>query len=80
VTVIELRISNSTSGTVEFYLEPWGGRFRVESHRMVRVVVEASSSPVLQWEITEDIQTLVVRDPPGALATVFDGEKELQAE
>jgi hypothetical protein len=77
---VELRISNGTSREMTFYLEPWGGKYVIHAHRAVRVVIEAPASPVLEWETTDEQQTLVVHDPEGALATVYDGENQVRAE
>jgi hypothetical protein len=77
---VELRISNGTSRKMTFYLEPWGGKYVIHEHRALRVVIEAPSSPVLEWETTDETQTLVVHDPAGTLATVFDGEHQVRAE
>ena len=63
-----------------FHLEPWGGKYVVRRHRAVRVLIEAPSAPVLEWESTDEAQTLVVHGPPGALATVYDGQNQVSAE
>jgi hypothetical protein len=78
--ILEFRISNSTSTAVAFCLEPWGGRYKVPSHGALRVVIEAATLPVLEWELAEDIHALVVHEPAGAVATVYDGENEVRAE
>jgi hypothetical protein len=44
------------------------------------VVIESRSHPVLEWELAEDIQTLVVHEPADALATVYDGDDQVRAE
>lgn len=78
--VFEFRISNSTSRTIDFCLEPWGGKYKVRGHGTLRVIIESPSRPVLEWEHAEDIHALIVHDPAGASATVYDGDKEMQAE
>jgi hypothetical protein len=78
--VFEFRISNSTSTIVGFCLEPWGGKYKVPCHGFLRVVIESRSYPVLEWELAEDIHTLVVHDPDGALATVYDGDNQVRAQ
>jgi len=76
----EFRIANSTSATITFCLEPWGGRYKVSGHSALRVVIEAATPPVLEWEFADDVQALVVHEPAGAVATVYDGENEVRAE
>jgi hypothetical protein len=78
--LFEFRIANTTSRVVAFYLEPWGGKYTVASHRALRIVIESPSAPVVEWELAEDVHVLAVCDPAGALATVYDGENEVQAE
>jgi hypothetical protein len=80
--VIELRIANSTSKVVPFYLEPWGGKYKVPSQGALRIVIESPSPgyPELEWELSDDIHALVVRGPTGVVATVYDGEDEVFAE
>lgn len=80
MSFFEFRITNNTSRPTAFYLEPWGGKFTVPSQGALRVVIESPSYPVLEWEVGEDIHALVVQEPAGALATVYDGETEARAE
>jgi hypothetical protein len=54
----EIRISNSTSRAVRFYLEPWGGKYTVPCRGALRVIIESPSRPVLEWELAEDVHTL----------------------
>lgn len=77
--IFEFRIANSTSSAAAFYLEPWGGKYTVPSHGALRVVIEAPSYPVLEWEVADDGHALIVQEPVGALATVYDGETEVRA-
>jgi hypothetical protein len=65
---------------VGFCLEPWGGKYKVPGHGALRVVIESPSRPVLEWELAEDIHTLIVHEPAGALATIYDGENQVRAE
>lgn len=76
----EFRISNSTSRSIAFYLEPWGGKYTVPSHGNLRVVIESPSAPVLEWNHADDVHEMVVHEPAGAIATVFDGAKQVRAE
>jgi len=78
--VFELRISNSTSSAIGFCVEPWGGKYRVPENGFLRVVIESPVCPVLEWELAEDVHTLIVHDPADALATVFDGDRRVVAE
>jgi hypothetical protein len=78
--LFEFRIANSTSKPIAFYLEPWGGKYTVSSHGALRVVIESPSYPILEWEVAEDTHALVVQEPAGALATVYDGETEVRAQ
>ena len=78
--VMEFRISNSSSAVVAFCLEPWGGRYKVPSQGVLRVVIVAPTDPVVEWELAEDMHALVVHEPAGAVATVYDGEREVRAE
>jgi hypothetical protein len=78
--LFEFRISNNTPRATAFYLEPWGGKYTVPSHGALRVVIESPSYPVLEWEVAEDTQALIVQEPAGALATVYDGETEARAQ
>lgn len=78
--VFEFRVANNTSEIVVFCLEPWGGRYNVPRQGYLRVVIESPTYPVLEWELADDVHTLVVHDPPGALATVYDRENQLRAE
>jgi hypothetical protein len=80
MAVLEFRISNSSSAVVAFCLEPWGGRYRIPGNGVLRVVIEAPTDPVVEWELGEDIHALVVHGPVDAVATVFDGENEVRAE
>jgi hypothetical protein len=77
--LFDFRVTNNTSSAPAFYLEPWGGKYTVPSHGALRVVIESPSYPVLEWEVSEDTQALVVLDPAGSLATVYDGETEVRA-
>ena len=77
---LELRISNDTSRDISFYLEPWGGRYVVPGHHALRVVIEAPSPPVLDWELADEAHRLVVYNPAGTLTTVYDGQNEVIAE
>jgi hypothetical protein len=77
--IFEFRVANNTSGAVAFYVEPWGGKYIVPSHGALRVVIEAPSYPMLEWEVAEDAHLLAVHGPAGALATVYDGETRVQA-
>jgi len=76
----EFQISNSKSTIVTFCLEPWGGTYRIPSHGALRVVIESPTYPVVEWELGEDVHVLIVHDPAGSIATVYDGEIELRAE
>jgi hypothetical protein len=76
----EFRVSNSTSRSTSFYLEPWGGKYTVPSNGVLLVLIESPSPPVLEWEVGDDVHTMVVHEPAGALATVYDGEKQVRAE
>ena len=76
----EFRISNSTSMTTSFCLEPWGGKYKVPGAGALRVIIESPTYPVLEWELAEDNHTLIVHEPAGALATVYDGENQVSAE
>lgn len=76
----EFRISNSTERSAAFYLEPWGGKYPIPSRRALRVVIDAPSPPQLEWELASDTHTLIVHHPPGAVATVYDGERIVLAE
>jgi hypothetical protein len=76
----EFRVANNTSNATAFYLEPWGGKYIIRSHGALRVVIEAPICPVLEWELAEDVHSLVVHEPAGALATVYDGDAEVRAE
>lgn len=78
--VVEFRISNTSSVAATFCLEPWGGRYKVPGHGVLRVVIEAPTDPVVEWELAEDMHALVVHEPAGAVATVYDGEREVRAE
>jgi hypothetical protein len=78
--VLEFRISNSSSTVVAFSLEPWGGRYKVPGRGVLRVVIEAPTDPVVEWEVADDIHALIVHEPAGAVATVYDGENEVRAE
>jgi hypothetical protein len=78
--VLDIRISNSGSSSITFCLEPWGGRYKVPGHCALRVVIEAPTFPVVEWELAEDIHALVVHEPAGAVAPVYDGENEVRAE
>ncbi len=78
--VFEFQISNTTSKTIAFYLEPWGGKYKLPGHGALRVVIKSPDYPVVEWELAEDIHALIVHDPAGAIATVFDGENEVRAE
>lgn len=78
--IFEFRISNSASRAVDFCLEPWGGKYNVPGHGALRVIIESPSCPVLEWELAEGIHALIVHDPAGASATVYDGENQVHAE
>ena len=78
--VFEFWISNNTSRSAALYLEPWGGKYRVPCHGTLRVVIESPRCPVLEWELADDIHTLAVREPAGALATVYDEANPVVAE
>jgi hypothetical protein len=80
MAVLEFRVSNRSSAVVAFCLEPWGGKYRVSGKSVLRVVIEAPTNPVVEWEVAEDIHALIVHEPVGAVATVYDGEKEVRAE
>jgi|GEM_PF-4430603 len=77
---LEFQISNSTSAAVAFSLEPWGGKYKIPAHGALRVVIESATYPVVEWELADGIHALIVHEPAGALATVYDGENELRAE
>lgn len=79
-TTFELKISNTTAHGRVFCLEPWGGRYELSPNTSLRVVIESPSSPILEWEHGDDTETLIVHDPAGAQATVYDGEKPVRAE
>jgi hypothetical protein len=78
--VFEFRISNSTSRAFNFCVEPWGGKYNVPGHGALRVIIESPSCPVLEWELADDIHALIVHEPAGASATVYDGENQVYAE
>jgi hypothetical protein len=80
MVVFEFRISNATSADVAFCLEPWGGRYRVPGHGVLRVVIEAPTNPVVEWELGEGTHALIVHEPTGTVATVYDGENAVRAE
>jgi hypothetical protein len=76
----EVRLSNRSSVSVSFCLEPWGGKYKLPPDGGLRVVIEAPTSPVLEWELAEDLHALIVHEPAGTMATVYDGEDEVHAE
>jgi len=78
--LFEFRVANNLSKPTAFYLEPWGGKYTVPSHGVLRIVIESPSYPVLEWEVAEDTSALIVQEPTGALATVYDGETEVRAQ
>jgi hypothetical protein len=80
MTSYEFRVSNTTTRTIVFCLEPWGGRYGVAGCSALRIVIESPTYPVMEWEFADDVQTLFVHDPPGAVATVYDGENQARAE
>ncbi len=75
----ELVIRNQTGKTMTFYLEPWGGLYTVESERAVKVVVESPQAPSLELEFGQQFNSVIVADPPGAIASVYDGEVMVKA-
>lgn len=77
---VELRVANQTSTPLQFYLEPWAGRYTVQVGRAVRVLITAPTAPTLEWSVTDGVQTLTVHGPVGAFAAAYDGEQELRAE
>lgn len=80
MSTYEFRISNTTSTSVVFYLEPWGGKYRLPPKAALRVVLESPTTPIVEWELAEDIHALIVHDPAEALATVYNGDREIHAE
>ena len=80
MSLFEIRVTNNTASATAFYLEPWGGKYTVPSRGALRVVIESPSYPVLEWEVAEGTHALVVHEPAGASATVYDGETEARAE
>lgn len=72
-------ISNSSSCEQTFCVEPWGGRYVVPPGGALRVLIEASSEPVLAWDFRDDGPALEVHGPAGALATVYDGDNRVTA-
>jgi hypothetical protein len=80
MSVLKFRISNSSAAVATFCLEPWGGRYRVPANGLLSVVIEAPTEPIVEWDLGDDIPTLIVQDPAGAEATVYDGENQVRAE
>jgi hypothetical protein len=80
VLILEFRISNNTAENTVLCLEPWGGIYKVPSGRSLRVVIRSPVPPVLEWELAEDTHPLIVHDPAGASAIVYDGDRPLLAE
>lgn len=79
MVVVKFRISNSGSTFAAFCLEPWGGKYKVPPQGSLTVVIEAPDEPVVEWDLGDDILTLIVQDPAGADATVYDGANVVRA-